>query len=608
MELFGKLLSLVLYALRFICVISLIGFGVALASGFLVLQILPVVYEIGGPAYLQFNKDLDNASVKQSEIRSSESAPLIVYDPNSPAFKLSDFSPEEKRYDPSSSVIFALGDLLATNIIDRPFIRYLSLYNIPKKDRKALGQSLSYVINSFSKHKKPWIPEFVGASDETVVRINLRHYIIDPKAWDKLALEGSGVKPYPEPYFNLAKFEIEVGQEDRVTKVLKKIPTGKLKTDGTPEVKEQEVEVIEKVPVDKKVIKTKIETAPWLDALSITALKQESHTEFPVFRADWFIANVVVPPAYYNFLAVGDTLKDFEALVFANTAQSEKARSQVKAVVVKSSVARNNRTLTRSSTLNAPYNYYWRSHDTLASRGDRDYPKNPLDEKFDATEDIATLPNGLQAYFLSNQEGKRQDAAPTDIAIDSTAVDKTVRPGRSCMICHAEGIRPINDYIRLTTKFNPFKGNISIGTNDAERHERMNDLFDSDLDRQIAMDQSSYAYAVGLVTGLDPIANAKQLARFYNAYAENLLTKEIIAHEVGLTEKELDTIIRGVVVKDEKGKEVTIKSTDNNILNLIELPVKPIIREQWEQSFQGFMLMLKDIREKQASSSVEKKE
>jgi len=297
-------------------------------------------------------------------------------------------------------------------------------------------------------------------------------------------------------------------------------------------------------------------------------------------RADWFIVNVTLPPSYYNFLGLGTTLKDFEKLVFANEALARKARSQDKAVVVSSIVTKNNRTLTRSPTFTN--GYIWRSRDSLRSVDARDYVINILNETFDATEDIGTLPNGLQAYFLANADGSRLDFANPDIAIDNSSIDRLVRTGRSCIVCHAEGIRPINDEIRTLTRMLSNRESVKLLVAREEDQYRIADLFSSDIDEQIIKDQNLYRSAVSKTNGLSSERNAAIYAEIYDSYAEYLLTTDIICREIGMSKTQL--------------KEYAKHSNDHVMLGLFKNPIRPVRRDQWERSFQKFMILIMNAK------------
>jgi len=485
-------------------------------------------------------------------------------------------------YTPDSSIKFATGDILTVPEELQPFIRYVSLYNIPKDRRRDVAAIVSFVCNSLGRRRKIYIPEFVGASDETVIRININDYEWNPNAWEGLAENGSGPNPEPEPYFHYFIEEpiVETRKVKKIIQETKKVPNG---TDqfGRPrfknEIVDKEIEVDEPISTIRK--KT-LAVAPWIDNVGIQTLMELTGSDSPVIRADWFIINATLPPVYYNFLGVGKTLKDFENLVFANAELAKKARSQDKAVVVSSIVAKHNRTLTRSPTFTN--GYYWRSHDTLRSVDDRDYVMNILNETFDATEDIGTLPNGLQAYFLANADGSRLDFANPDIAIDNNSIDRLVRAGRSCIVCHAEGIRPINDEIRTLTQMLSNKESVKLLIAREIDQYRIADLFSSDIDEQIIKDQNVYRSAVSKTNGLSSEKNAAIYAEIYDSYVEYLLTTEIICREIGMSETQL--------------KQYAKHSNDHVILGLFKKPIRPVRRDQWERSFQKFMILVMNVK------------
>jgi hypothetical protein len=485
----------------------------------------------------------------------------------------------QKLYTPDTSVAFALADIQSIDPSIRPYIRYLSLYNIPKEQRKAYGQTVSFVVNSLSTRRSMYIPFFVGGSDETLIRININDYEWKKGVFEKLAKEGSGVRAFPEPYFHayLQKDIIKV-QKKKVIKevtVTKQVQTGRFYSNGQPEyVTRQVVEKREEDVPATTDTKRIFSHAPWLTTANITLLSTMAQSEAPIVRADWFIVNATLPPAYYDFLGLGKKLKDFENLVFTNEELAKKARSQDKAVVIQSIVARNNRTMIRSPTFTN--GYYWSTHDSKKSVDDRRYMQNFLDEKFDATEDIGTLPNGLQAYFLTDGAGNRLDEADLNIAIDNSNVDRVVRSGRSCITCHGEGIKPIADEIRtLNTKLKNFESIRLLIPNEKDAY-RVKDLFDSNLDQRIVLDQQIYFNAVAACNGLPGPVNARQYNEIYNNYAEVLLTKDTIFRDIGVPPDELEKIIRN--------------SNDPVVLGLIKLPIRPVRRDQFEESFQNLML------------------
>ena len=70
----------------------------------------------------------------------------------------------------------------------------------------------------------------------------------------------------------------------------------------------------------------------------------------------------------------------------------------------------------------------------------------------DGGEIIFNLPNGLQAYLLVDNKGKRIDTGPTDVVLDKEAVRRGLQAevinGISCMGCHKNGMIRKEDEIR----------------------------------------------------------------------------------------------------------------------------------------------------------------
>ena len=458
---------------------------------------------------------------------------------------------------PDSSVRLASADIQVIPAETRPYIRYLSLYNIPKDQRRSYAQTVSFVIHSLSRRKQHYIPVFVGNSDETVIRLNLKDYNIDPKIWDELGEKGSGPRAFPEPYFH--SFATEIIPVETADVVL----PDKVKRTAT-----------------KVIRRRKYMPAPWVDAASLAMLYAQTKSTFPMYRADWFNVNATVEPLYHKFLDLGETIKTFEKAVFADEELAKKAHSQYKAVVIKSQVARNNRTLTRSPTFTD--GYIWISNDTLKSVDDRNYAQNILDEQFDANEIIASLPNGLQAYFVTNGKGERQDKADNEIAKDYLSADAIVRNGRSCMACHAVGINPIQDEVRELNKRFQNKEQVRLLVASEEDYYRIQDLFSSNLDLKIVRDQQIYADAIGLVTGLTPEQNAQAHHAQWENYIEHLMTVQQVALDCGISVQEVERYCR--------------LSGDNLFLGLTKTPIRPVRRDQFEQAFQSFMLIV--MREK----------
>jgi hypothetical protein len=209
-----------------------------------------------------------------------------------------------------------------------------------------------------------------------------------------------------------------------------------------------------------------------------------------------------------------------------------------------------------------------------------------VNERFDATELIATGRNGLQFYFLAQgnagkQPRRRQDEAPIAIAVDNTNLDRRVRNGRSCITCHSDGIRP----------FKPLPQQmivdlIDIVSPSEKRARELRELYVTNVSDFIEADQLVYSKAVKAATktawsdGLSIEANASRYGRYYNQYAEDRVTPQTAAQECGVPVKALLPIL-------------AYAQNDPHLLGLSkDRPLFTVRREHWEKSFQQAMLLV----------------
>ncbi|MBV9121872.1 MAG: hypothetical protein JO112_00765, partial [Planctomycetes bacterium] len=393
----------------------------------------------------------------------------------------------------------------------QPLTRYLSLYNIPPQERADAAKVLSFHANSLSREPDIVPPALVA--EGTLLRINLADYGWDAKTWDKLAAT--------DPYFHILvqteeTFEQEYGHYAADSRFV----------------------VTETRPEKRQVRKAAL--APWLaetDAQkeALAGLVKGTHSQGPVLRADWFFRKTAIQEGdqvgYYDFLGVGKKQADFEQVVGADLDLAKRLKKEMAGAVLRSTVALNNRRLVRFGTVSGSY---WATLDAKTSVDKRNFAR-VLDDgfAFDATEIIASLPDGLHGYFLVNAKGERQDTAPDFIASDSTAsgTDRRVHAGLSCVRCHGPvaGIQEIDDWVRQLVA-----PPLALQSPDYDQLRRLRQLYLSDLGRQVQKDQEQYTEAVKLTNGLTPQANARLYARWWDRYQEQDFDLARIEREVGV--------------------------------------------------------------------------
>lgn len=178
-------------------------------------------------------------------------------------------------------------------------------------------------------------------------------------------------------------------------------------------------------------------------------IRNLSGAEIPYIRADWFVANASVPPLYHSILKLPNNITELERILGVDIVRNLKEeRNMVRAGMRNSGVSQNNRIVERHSSA---YGAYWRSYDFKNSLDGQNIFSSPLTLSAAGGEAIFNLPNGMQAYFLADNHGKRIDNAPIEIVADRTSPeDPVIRNGRSCMSCHFAGMKYFNDDMRPT--------------------------------------------------------------------------------------------------------------------------------------------------------------
>ena len=177
-------------------------------------------------------------------------------------------------------------------------------------------------------------------------------------------------------------------------------------------------------------------------------LRAEMACEVPFVHVDWFLANASLPPLYHDILDLPETDRELERELEVNVArniQSAPGRRVWRAGFNNSGVSNNNRVVERHTSR---YGAYWKSYDFAGSVGTQNIFTHPLSFRHDGGEIVFNLPNGLQAYYISDASGNRINVAPTEIVSNPAASDPSVRNGLSCIGCHTEGMKEFEDGVR----------------------------------------------------------------------------------------------------------------------------------------------------------------
>ena len=255
----------------------------------------------------------------------------------------------------------------------------------------------------------------------------------------------------------------------------------------------------------------------------------------PYVRSDWFCSTVLLPPLYHDFLQMPRTLAELETEIGVDVQANLDSSVAQRAGMTVSGVSRNNRAVERHPQRNG---YYWKSHDFQNSIGIENILANPIDFHPSGGEMIFSLPNGMQAYFVTNGQGTRIGAAPTEIVVDKFASDHVVRNGLGCIRCHSRGIKEFNDVVRPVVDVLP-------GSPGFDKRKVMELYPGRDVWKEvIRSDQESFMAALEKI-GLSS-RRQEPLTTVSDEFLENTINLSQAAAEIGVDEATLSALCKSV--------------------------------------------------------------
>ena len=299
-------------------------------------------------------------------------------------------------------------------------------------------------------------------------------------------------------------------------------------------------------------------------------LQTQMKTDVPSVHVDWFIATASSPPLYHELLSLPSTARELELQLDVDVVGNLTTAPGVRvwrAGFNNSGVSNNNRVVERHTSR---YGAYWKSYDFAGSVGAQNIFTHPLNFNHDGGEVIFNLPNGLQGYYLVNASGFRLDDAPINIVSNPAASDPTVRNGLSCIGCHTEGMKTLEDQVRSVIESNanpPY--NKAQALRLYTEKSKMDDLVAEDMNRY----RQGLEATGGVLGGVEPIS------RFHEAF-QGPVDAAYAAAVVGLeTEAFLER------VRDNTGLQ-------NVGLLALEGENGSVKRDTWTSSFRDVMYAL----------------
>ena len=311
----------------------------------------------------------------------------------------------------------------------------------------------------------------------------------------------------------------------------------------------------------------------------LTRLQGEMNCDIPSVHVDWFVAQASLPPLYHDLLDLPLTDRELETRLEVDVLRNLQNAPGVRvwrAGTNNSGVSNNNRVIERHRSR---YGAYWKSYDFAGSVGTQNIFTHPLSFTHDGGEVIFNLPNGLQAYYVTNASGFRLDDAPINIVSNPAASDPTVRNGLSCFGCHTEGMKTFEDEVRSVIESN------ATPAYDKAQALRLY-VAQLEMDALLREDTDRYKQALeatgGAFGGIEPIS------RFHEVF-QGPVDAAYAAAVVGLETEAFLEKIRGNIGLQNAG------------LLVLDSPNGSMKRDAWRSNFNAMIYAL-DFPEEQVES------
>jgi serine/threonine-protein kinase len=310
-----------------------------------------------------------------------------------------------------------LQDVLTVDQNDRQFTRYLTAsYSVNSgecgRDLERQKHALYKMINSVSL--SPQIRQPVAVDqDETIFRIDIRDY-----EWDRqIDLNGSGI----------------LGDSAEVV-----LGSGILVDDADDGW--------------RAIVDAVGEYAVEFEGDEADELKRQTgdgvvDEPIPFLPINAFVKEVTTGDLYYGLIDGRQNLKATELDLGVDPEQSIEDETFWRAGFSTSGVSKQERAVTRQF-IGIYQGNYWLSQDFADNVGNDSLYSNPLDFEFNGGEAIYSLPNGLQAYYATDDDGNRVSEVPVNIVIDPAQNNGIVTNAASCHSCHNGGMIPFTDTVR----------------------------------------------------------------------------------------------------------------------------------------------------------------
>lgn len=352
-------------------------------------------------------------------------------------------------------------------------------------------------------------------------------------------------------------------------------------------------------------------------------LSQITQSSVPIVRADWFLSKILTSVdggLYYQFRGVttggngGTDLDNFLKKLGSNLKEVENLRSDQKAAIFTSNVTGKPRAVLvvqgQGTQPGVNQGLIMITQDSADKESDPDkHPiKTLINNKFDALEVIAEMPNGLHLFAIFDGKGGLQNEVPPNIASDrSVPKPHTTRlqVPISCIKCHSgltpdglkeEGIKHVeNDVLDLMRSEVQVLGDRRTGFSSISDIDRAYAMYSGDLQKPFMRARNDLSDATLRITKSDSITDIhNKIGNIYDEYNYSKVTPKVACYELGFrveSDAEAVDVLRMILPPLPAGPGSNVFLEDVFIATLKYKPDSPrknfksLNRLEWEKIY-----------------------
>jgi len=266
--------------------------------------------------------------------------------------------------------------------------------------------------------------------------------------------------------------------------------------------------------------------------------RDDALTTVPVMFLDSMLDQAAIGNLYYAIVGIDitQTLDVFVSDVLGiDVVANLENEELIRAGTTKSRISRQDRLIEGHQIEDRPGVYY-QSFDLNDAQNESIFA-NPFGFNEGGREAIFTLPNGMLAYAIADENGNLvQDS---DILLDTSQNNFRAVTAVSCSNCHASGFISLADEVRQVV-LDTARNLIDDGTLNQQQLEQLSNVYlpPEAFARRIEEDSESF-YLTALRRSNLPIAGAEPIATVFQRFDRRLTLREA-AGDLGLSADELD--------------------------------------------------------------------